>query len=343
MANANLKATALEPTRLQLADLPLRKKFIRLIPVYGIPILTILLISIFSIILPETFPTWLNFRSILSDKGVIAILALASTLPMMAGRIDLTVGYGIVLWHVLAISLQAHFGLPWWAAVVVVIGLAGSVGAINGILVEVAKIDAFIATLGTGTLLYATALWHTGGRQVLGTLPPEFFAINDTSVFGIPIGAFYVLAITIALWLFAERLPIGRQLYAIGANQKAAELSGVPVRSRVILVFVLSGVLTGFAGILLASKLRIGQASVGLEFLLPALVAAFLGSTTIRPGRVNFWGTIWGVAVLSVGIAGIQQFGADFYVEPLFNGLTLLVSILLAGYGQSRQARASKG
>ena len=221
MANANLKATALEPSRLQLAGLPPSKKIVRLIPVYGIPILTLLLILVFSIVLPETFPTWLNFRSILSDKGVIAILALASTLPMMAGRIDLTVGYGIVLWHVLAISLQTNFGLPWWAAAGIVIFLAGSVGAINGILVEIAKIDAFIATLGTGTLLYATALWHTGGRQVLGNLSSSFFAINDTSILGMPIAAFYVLAIAIALWLFAERLPIGRQLYAIGANQKA--------------------------------------------------------------------------------------------------------------------------
>jgi ribose transport system permease protein len=109
------------------------------------------------------------------------------------------------------------------------------------------------------------------------------------------------------------------------------------VRRHVMGAFVASGLLSGFAGVLLASRLQIGQASVGLEFLLPALVGAFLGSTTIRPGRVNVWGTLVGVAILAIGISGIQQFGGAFYVEPLFNGLTLLVSIGIAGWAQQRR------
>jgi ribose transport system permease protein len=123
----------------------------------------------------------------------------------------------------------------------------------------------------------------------------------------------------------------------IGANPKAAQLNGIAVRQHVMGAFVASGVLSGFAGVLLASKLQIGQASVGLEFLLPALVGAFLGSTTIRPGRVNVWGTIIGVSILAVGISGIQQLGGEFYVEPLFNGVTLLIAIGLAGYAQRKR------
>jgi ribose transport system permease protein len=103
-----------------------------------------------------------------------------------------------------------------------------------------------------------------------------------------------------------------------------------------------SGTMTALAGVLLASKLRIGQASVGLEFLLPALVGAFLGSTTIKPGRVNVWGTVVGVAILAVGISGIQQFGGSFWVEPLFNGVTLLIAIGIAGYAQRRKGAAKK-
>ena len=106
--------------------------------------------------------------------------------------------------------------------------------------------------------------------------------------------------------------------------------------------FIASGTLSAIAGVLLASKLRIGQASVGLEYLLPALVGAFLGSTTIKPGRVNVWGTMIGVIILAVGIAGIQQFGGSFFVEPLFNGVTLLVAIGIAGYAQRRKGFAAK-
>ncbi len=131
-----------------------------------------------------------------------------------------------MLWHVLAISLQTMFGLPWPVAVLIVLALGAFTGLLNGLLVEVAKIDSFIATLGTGTVLYALALWHTGGRQVVGMLPQGFYALNGTMVFGLPITGFYVLAVALILWIALEYLPIGRYLYAIGANPKAAALNG---------------------------------------------------------------------------------------------------------------------
>jgi len=334
---AGIESSALEPTKSELAGLGLVQRLGRLVPVYGLVILTVLLIVIFSIMLPTTFPTVLNVRSIISDKAIIALLSLAAMIPMAAGRIDLTVGYGIVLWHILAISLQTMFGLPWPLVVLIVLFLGGLTGFLNGLLVEVAKIDSFIATLGTGTVLYSIALWHSGGRQVVGALPDGFYALNGTMVFGLPITGFYVMIIAVLMWLVLEYTPIGRYVYAIGASPKAAALNGIPVRKFVIGAFVSSGLLAALTGVLLASKLRIGQASVGLEYLLPALVGAFLGSTTIKPGRVNVWGTMVGVIILAVGISGIQQFGGSFFVEPLFNGVTLLVAIGIAGYAQRKR------
>jgi len=333
----SIQSTALEPTRSELQGLTLGQKISRFIPVYGLVLLTVFLILLFSILLPNTFPTLLNLRSIVSNKAIIALLSLAAMIPMASGRIDLTIGYGIVLWHILAISLQTMYGFPWPVAVLVVLMLGVFTGFLNGLLVEVAKIDSFIATLGTGTVLYALALWHTGGRQVVGVLPDGFYALNGTMVFGLPITGFYVLAIAVVMYVVLEYTPIGRYIYAIGANPKAAALNGIPVRKFVIGAFICSGLLSALTGVLLASKLRIGQASVGLEYLLPALVGAFLGSTTIKPGRVNVWGTLVGVIILAVGISGIQQFGGSFFVEPLFNGLTLLVAIGIAGYAQRKK------
>ncbi|MEM9223220.1 MAG: ABC transporter permease [Pseudomonadota bacterium] len=334
----SLESNALEPTPAQLRGLSWPARVMRYVPVYGLPILTVVLIIVFSILLPDTFPTFLNLRANLGEKSVIALLSLAAMIPMMTGRIDLTVGYGIVIWHVLAISLQTVYGLPWPMAALIVLLGGCLLGAINGLLVEVAKIDSFIATLGTGTIIYSLALWHTGGRQVIGILPEGFTGIYTATIFGLPIAAFYVLAIAIILWIVAEYLPIGRNLYAIGANTRAAELNGIRTRRYVIGAFIASGLIGAIAGIVLAAKLRIGQASVGLEFLLPALVGAFLGSTTIKPGRVNVWGTIVGVIILAVGISGIQQLGGAFFVEPLFNGTTLLVAIGIAGYAQRKRS-----
>jgi ribose transport system permease protein len=338
----SIQSTALEPTRSELQGLTLSQKIARFLPTYGLVILAVALIVLFSILLPNTFPTILNLRSIISDKAIILLLSLGVMIPMSAGRIDLTVGYGIVLWHILAISLQTLYGFNWIAAVLTVLLLGAIMGVLNGLLVEVAKIDSFIATLGTGTVLYALALWHTGGRQIVGVVPKEFYALSTTMVFGMPITGFYVIIIALALWVIYEYLPLGRYLHAIGASPKAAALNGIPVRKYVMGSFVASGLLTALAGVLLAAKLRIGQASVGLEFLLPALVGAFLGSTTIKPGRVNVWGTMVGIIILAVGISGIQQFGGSFWVEPMFNGVTLIVAIGIAGYAQRRKGAAKK-
>jgi len=337
----SIKSNALEPTRTELAGLSRWQQIGRLLPVYGLPIITVLLIIFFSIMLPTTFPTYLNFHSILSDKAIIALLSLAATLPMMAGRIDLTVGFGIVMWHILAMWLIVKAGLPWEIAVLLVIAAAALVGLVNGLLVEVAQIDSFIATLGTGTMLYAGALWLTDGRQIIGTLPQGFIALNTTDIWIVPLPAVLVVVLAIVLWIVSDRLPLGRHVYAIGANEKAAALNGIPVRTYIIGVFVASGLIAGFAGCVLAAKLRIGQANVGLDYLLPALVGAFLGTTTIKPGRVNIWGTMFGVIILAVGISGIQQLGGAFFVTPLFNGVTLVVSIALAAFAQRRRSVAT--
>ena len=214
-------------------------------------------------------------------------------------------------------------------------------GWFNGVLVEVARIDSFIATLGTGTVIYARGpLVH--GRPADDRRPAarRSSCVNSGSISACPITAFYVLVIALLLWIVTEYLPIGRYLYAIGANPRAAELNGIPTRRYVIGAFMASGAITAFAGVVLAARLRIGQASVGLDFLLPALVGAFLGSTTIKPGRVNVWGTIVGVVILAVGISGIQQFGGAFWVEPMFNGVTLLIAIGFAGWTGRRRGRA---
>src|SRR5882672_4141603 len=147
----SIKSRALEPTRSELAAMTRGQAAIRLIPVFGLPLLGLILVVLFSALLPDTFPTIFNLRSILSDKSIVALLALAAILPMIAGRIDLTIGYGIVLWHILAISLQTVYGLPWPLAILIVLAGGVLVGFINGFLVEVAQIDSFIATLGTGT------------------------------------------------------------------------------------------------------------------------------------------------------------------------------------------------
>jgi ribose transport system permease protein len=325
----SLKSDALEPDPNDLRGKPLGQVIVRLIPVYGLVVITLVLIIVFSILLPRTFPTALNLESMLKRQSINALMALAVMMPMAAGKIDLSIGFGVMLWEIMAISLQTRFGIPWQLVV-------------NASLVEFARIDAFIATLGTATVINALALWYTNGQQVVGTLPTSFFELSKASILGIPILPIYPLVISVALWIMLEYLPIGRYIYVVGANPEAAKLNGIPTRKYIVLAFVLSGMIVAFAGVILASQLRIGQTSLGDSYLLPALVGAFLGSTTLKPGRVNVWGTLIAVAVLAIGITGLQQLGAEFYVEPMFNGLTLLIAIGLAGLTGRRRVQLQR-
>ncbi|MGP3918525.1 ABC transporter permease [Nonomuraea sp. 10N515B] len=315
----------------------------RLIGGYGLPALAFLLFVVFALVLPDTFPTMANLTAIISAYSIIAILAQGAMIPIVTGNFDLSIGYGLGLGHVMTLLLVVNAGWPWPQACLAVLAGGVAVGVINGLLVEFARIDSFIATLGTGSVLYAVTGWVTHGARIFAGpqgLPAGLTDLYDSTFLNLPIAAFYVLVLTAVLWIVLERLALGRYLYVIGSNLRAAELVGIPVRRYVILAFAGSGLVTGFAGILLAAQQQIGNPSVGLDHLLPAFVAALLGSTTIKPGRANPWGTVVAVAVLAIGLSGISQLGADFWVTPLFNGITLLIAVGLAGYSARRRTRA---
>jgi ribose transport system permease protein len=311
----------------------------RAISVWGLLVLLIALIIVFSLLRPDTFLTFFNIKSILNNKSVQALVALAVFIPMAANQFDLSAGFNLGISQVLAIGLQGE-GLPWWAAVIAVCLMGAFVGLVNGLLVTRVKIDSFIATLGTGTVLYGLNAWYTGGQQVLADLPAQFLAISG-SIGIVPLPAIYTLVVSLVLWLVFEYLPLGRYLYVLGSSPRAAELNGISARRYVTLGFVAAGTLASFAGVVLQSQLQVGQSSVGQEYLLPAFTAALLGATSIRPGRVNVWGTVLAVAVLAVTVAGLNQLGAPFFVEPLFNGSMLVLAVGLAV--QTSQRRSKRG
>ena len=311
---------------------------------YGLLVLTVVVFALFALLMPSTFPTATNLRAILTNQSIPAMLALAATIPIVTGRFDLSIGFGIGLWHVVAMWLLVRFGLAW--PVVVVLLLVGGLiaGLVNGFLGELARIDSFIATLGTGSVLYALTGWITGGGRIVpgpGGLPPAFTDLTNSSFLFLPVTFWYVVVLVVVLWLVLEHLPLGRYLYVVGANPRAAELVGIKRRRIVITAFVGSGVVTAFAGALLAAQQQIGDPSAGNTYLLPAFVGALLGSTTVRPGRANALGTVVAVAVLAIGLSGLQQLGAAFWITPLFNGLTLLAAVGLAGLAARRRQRAA--
>ena len=231
---------------------------------YGLPALAVGLFALFSFLLPNTYPTSSNLRAILSNQSIPALLALGAMIPIVTAKFDLSMGYTLGLSHIVVMYLLVNSTLPWVFICLIAILGSAVVGLVNGLLVEFAQIDSFIATLGTGSVLYAFSGWIThGGRIVppLKGLPHGFTNLMNAKLLGLPIGAFYIIALVFILVIVLEYLPAGRGLYVIGSNPRAAELIGIPKRRYVVLAFVSASSITGFAGCLLACLLYTSDAA----------------------------------------------------------------------------------
>jgi ribose transport system permease protein len=311
------------------------------IAVYGLLIVFLLVMAIFGVLRPSSFLSMTNINSILVSQSVTAMLALAEMIPLATKQFDLSVGYHLGMAQVLIIGLQVQQGMGWVETSALILVLSLVVGFVNGALVTWFKIDSFIATMGTGTMLYGLSNWYSNGEQIVGMSLPQSFTGLSSIFHGLPLPALYVGVISLVLWCVMERLPIGRNLYVIGANVRAAELTGINVSRHVMGAFIASGFISGIAGIVLGSLLQTGTPSVGPEYLLPAFAATLLGATSIRPGRVNVIGTLISVLVLAFSFSGVQQLGAPFYVQYFFNGGILIVAVGLSVYAARRRQRAA--
>jgi len=306
---------------------------------YGIVVFLVLMIAVFSLLMPDTFATSGNFRQILADQAVPGILALAVILPLAAGEFDLSVGANLGICTIAGIVL-AGTGLPLPLVLVATLALGMLIGAINAFMTIVVGVNAFIATLGMATILAGFNLLLTNSTLITHS-SDAFSALTGVRLpGGLQVVVFYFLAAALVLWFVLERTPFGRYLRATGMGRDAAELSGVRTKRYLAAAFIGAGLLGGLAGTLQASRAGNATPDLGPEFLLPAYAAAFLGATAIRAGYFNVWGTVAGVYLLAVGANGLVILGAKTWVTNIFNGVALLVAVSAATLVQRRKAKA---
>ncbi len=297
---------------------------------FGALFVLIGLIVFFSLLLPATFPTYENLTTILTTQDVLAILAIGLLVPLAAGEFDLSIGFvlGFTGMEVAVLTGVLHWHpVP---AIVLTLATAVFIGLINGLLVVRVGINAFIATLGVGTVLSGLTIWMSNGTVVYQGIPDLLLAIGRTQLLLLPLPVFYMIIVIIVFSYIMGHTPFGRYIYAVGGGREVARLAGINTDLLTILAFTLSGFMAGIAGVLETATVGAAHPDVGPQFLLPAFAAAFLGATTIQPGRFNVLGTVVALFLLAVGIAGFQQLGAPFWVSPVFNGTALLIAVGLA-------------
>ena len=308
----------------------------------SLPLLLIVVVAIFSAIRPESYFSANNAQMIASTNAVLAILALAAVPPLVVGQFDLSIGFQLALAQSLCAGMIIYHSVapPLAAAVVIAIGIA--IGLANGLLVARAGLNAFITTLATGIVVQGFTQLYTDGASVFGAMPSPFLYFGRGRLFGVPLAFLYVLVIAAIMSVIYTYTRWGRQSFAIGGNARAAYLVGIPVDRVTIQSFVVAGALSSIAGVLSCSILGSANPNIGINYLLPAFAAVFLGAAPAGPGRFNAWGAVVAVYALAAGISGLQQLGAAFYVEQFFNGGALLLAVALAKWMAGRSLAAMK-
>jgi ribose transport system permease protein len=297
---------------------------------------------IFAFWVPDTFLSVATWRALITSQAVTAMLAVGLVVALSAGAFDLSFGSTLGFGAILVAWLLVQHGVPVIAAVVLSILSGALVGLVNGLLVVKARIDSFIGTLGVSSVLLALIAWLSSSQQILG-LSSSFQKLGTTQVFGFGLPVYIMLGVSLVIWYVLECTPAGRHVYATGGNAEAARLAGVRTSTVIVLSLMCCGAVAAFSGVLVSSSLGVGDPTIGPPYLLPAFSAAFLGSTQLRGGRFNVWGTVIAVYVLATGVKGLQLAGAPTWIPDLFNGIALLLAVGLTKYqGTARRAGAVK-
>jgi ribose transport system permease protein len=307
---------------------------------YALIVVFAAIIGLFSLLNPAIFATTSNAQTIASTQATVALLALAAMLPLIVGQFDISIGYqfGFAQGLCAYLIIDKHVAAGPAVGLVIIAGLV--IGLVNGLLVAKLRLNSFVATLGVGILVLGLTEWLTKDVTIAGALPSSFTALGRNSIGGIPLPFVYVVIACAVLWLVLEYTAWGRSWYATGGNARAALLAGVRTERLTVQAFVLAGALSAISGCLSVMILGASSPTVGLGSLLPAFAGAFLGATSIRPGRFNAVGTLIAVYLVATGITGLQQEGAASYVQQVFNGAALLIAVALARFASLRRSGA---
>lgn len=298
-------------------------------------------IIIFGIWTPRLFLTGSTVHSIASAQAIAAIMAIAVIVPLVAGAFDLSVGAVVNLSAVIVAILQQqhHWGIG--PAIALAVGVSVLIGVVNGFIVVKLRVGPFIATLGTSAIIGAFMTIVAGGTEPLQPSSTLWANLTQYQVGGFQVVVFYLLAIALFFWWLLDHTPMGRQLYAVGGNRETARLSGIKVNKWTWLSLIIASTLSGIAGVLYCS-LSGPSLTFGAALLLPAYAAAFLGSTQIKPGRFNIWGTIIAVYVLAIGIQGLGYVTGVQWLGDMFNGIALIVAVSFAAFEFRLKGRGGK-
>lgn len=319
-------------------DPPVSRQWGSLAARFAVVGLIALLVLVFSLLRPDTFATVANAQTILVESAVLTVLSLAVMVPLIVNEFDLSLAAVLGLAAMLAAGLPARQGFSVALTLVAILVMALAVGAVHAGLIVGLKLPSFVVTLGTNSVLAGLILLYSGGAVVYEAIPDGIRIIGTASIAGIGLPILLMAAITAVLWFVLTQRPIGRFFYAVGANEPAARLAGVPTARIRVLALISAPVLAAVAGLVLTARVGSANPTSYSAFFLPAFAAAFLSLAAFQIGKFNPLGVVAAVYLLAVGVGGLSQLGVPSWVDPVFNGAALVVAIALSRLTSERRA-----
>lgn len=306
---------------------------------YAVIAVWIVLIIVYSVLMPDTFATWNNVASMLGSKASVAVLSLAIMIPLIAGDYDMSVAANMTLTSTMVAIMNVWWGLPIVLSILLSLVISCLIGALNGFLSAIVDINPFVITMGMQTLITGLIILISNSMTITGVDTSLVKAVYSNKIFGISPIFFYMLLITLVLFYFFTFTSVGKRVLIVGRGRNVARLSGINVKRVRFLCFVASGFVSGIAGVLQLGVLGAASTNSGLSFLMPAFAAVYLSSTVISPGKFNPWGCIVAVYFLVTGTTGLSLMGIDSAVQDVFYGAALIIAIVVSVTAERGQAK----
>jgi ribose transport system permease protein len=288
-------------------------------------LVAIALIAVALTMTSDVFLTSANLLNVLRQASLTFLIASGLTLTILTAGLDLSVGANLGLSACLAATVMKATG-SIALGVAAALGFGAFVGLANGLMVTLLKIPPFIATYGMLWTLNGVTYWFMGGETIHG-FSPGFRQLGSGYWLGVPVPIYVMAAFLVAGGIFTRYTTFGHEVYAIGANREAARLSGVPVRARLNLVYVLSGAMAGLAAVIYLARLNSAEADIGEPLTLPAIAAVLIGGTSLFGGAGSLSGTVVGAVTLTLVVNAMNLLAVDANWQPLVTGVIVILAV----------------
>jgi ribose transport system permease protein len=284
----------------------------------------------------SAFLTQGNLLNVLRQTSLMFLLASGLTLVILCGGLDLSIGANVAMSACLAaLVIKGTGSIAMGCAAAAGSGLL--IGLLNGLMVTALRIPAFIATYGMLWILHGVTYWFMNGETIHG-FPPEFRALGSGYWGPIPIPVCLMVIVLVAGTVLTQYTTWGQEVYASGANNEAAALSGVPVFSRRLMVYTLSGLMGGLSALVFLARLNSAEGDMGESLTLQAIAAVLIGGTSLFGGTGTLMGTLIGGLILTVVLNGMNLLSISANWQPLITGIIVILSVLSDAVARKRRS-----